>query len=81
MRDLGNNRVGPKKGTHQTPTGFLISTGRPGTGTQKPQALSPRCRAQAVRRTERKLAVRERSWTNFFPLVNQRRVVMGARLA
>lgn len=81
MRDLGNIRVGPKKGTCQTPTSFSVSVGRPGTGAGKLEALSPCCRAQAVRCRERKLAARERSWTNFFPLVNQRRAVMGARLA
>lgn len=81
VRGWGNITVGLKKGTCQTRSQLLGRRWSPGTEAEERKALSPLCRAQAVRHTERKLAARERPWTNFFPLVNQRRAVMGARLA
>lgn len=75
---LGTSEWAPKKGS---PKSQPVTVGSPDSEAEKWKASSPLCRTQLVRSRGRKLAAGERSWTNYFPLVNQRRAVMGARLA
>lgn len=73
-RRFGVHQSGPQR--RESP----VTVGSPGSEPEKWRAPPLLCIAQLVRKQREEAGSQENILDHFFPLVNQRRVVMGARL-